>query len=316
MKQASAGRSAIFRSQWRVLAVTSVAVALLVPVAIAWACNPQARVAVDKPTYFPGDTMGVTGSYFQGDRTLTLSVEPGGASVTVRTSSNGFFATQIPAPTSAGSYTLSAIGFEADGTVTNGLPARVSFSVAQRSTAPQPNTTAPGAQRSPATSPGTSQPSAGSFAEPTVPNAGRISPRARSRARAQGDARTGARADRTAAVNTGAGVIAASGDTVFAGSVARADRVAGSPAARPAARKARSGAQRAVPSERSAASDVWSGLSSSNAPALLPSASDGAPSGGGAGSGLALGLGLIGFALLALAGAVAVDRRRRRASAR
>jgi hypothetical protein len=289
-----------------------------VPVAIAWACNPQARVGVDKPTYFPGDTMSVTGSYFVGDRNLTLSVEPGGASVTVRTSSNGFFATQLPAPSTAGSYTLSAIGYEADGTVTNGLPARVSFSVAQRSTAPQQNTTAPGAQRSPATSPGTSQPSAGSFAEPTVPNAGRITPRARSRARAQGDARTGARADRTAAVNAGAGVIGDSGSGVFAGSVARADRVAATSAAKPgaAARKARSGAQKATTSERSALSDVWSGLSSSNAPALLPSASDGAPSAGGTGSGLALGLGLIGFALLALAGAVAVDRRRRRASAR
>lgn len=317
MVQASRGKPAM-RAQWRMMAVSAVGVALLVPAAIAWACNPQASVRTDKPTYNPGATMHVSGSFFQGNRSITLSVEPGGASSTVTTSGNGFFATQIPAPSGAGSYTISAIGFEADGTVTTGLPARVSFQVTQSSPATQPGTTTPGTQESPGITPGSgaSQPGAGKFAEPSVPDAGRITSGARiRRARARGE-RSGAR--QTAAVNAGAGVIDSPAGNVFAGSVARADRVGASAARERVAtgRNTKSAAKVAIPSEGSAASDAWSGLNASNLPGLLPSASDGAPNGGGTSSGFAVGLGLMGVALLALVGGLAVAARTRLADSR
>ena len=97
--------------------------------AVAWACNPQAYLSLNKMTYAAGERIEVTGNFFKSGAELTLGLEPGSTVGTVRTSSNGFFSTTVAAPGNPGAYTLSAIGYEPDGRVTNGLPARASFQV-------------------------------------------------------------------------------------------------------------------------------------------------------------------------------------------
>lgn len=306
-------------SRGQVMGLLAVMAAILVPAAIAWACNPQAYLRLDKASYTPGEQMQVSGAFFKSGAELSLSLEPGGQVATVTTSSNGSFSTRVPAPSSAGSYTLSAVGFEADGSVTNGLPARTSFSVAaqasrpaQPGSTPQPGTSQPGTSR-----PGAAPPRAGRFAEPEVPRTRAFSAptrRSSGRSREPATSRGGSGAG---SVTSGAGVIAApvgsTGQAVFAGSVARADRAAGAVAGRsPAAVPSRRGTS---PSQRTAASesDVWSGFSSSKASGLEPRAGEAAPD-GGAGSGLGLGLGLLGLGLLALvSGLTLAEVRRRRA---
>ncbi|MEJ7787893.1 MAG: hypothetical protein WKF96_24085, partial [Solirubrobacteraceae bacterium] len=60
---------------------------VIVPSAIAWACNPQANISVDRQTVAPGQTIGVSGSYFPGNTSITVSSPTG--SKTVTTSSAG-----------------------------------------------------------------------------------------------------------------------------------------------------------------------------------------------------------------------------------
>lgn len=295
--------------------------AVLVPVAIAFACNPQASLKLDKPSYSSGDRMGVSGAFFKPNVEITLTVD-GGSPVTVQTAGNGFFATSVTAPSSPGSYTLSAIGYESDGSVTPGLPARVSFEVSPApSPAPQageaPTASQPGATQPGTSAPGARQPGAGRFAEPRVPGATpfRSGERSKSPAARQ---RSGAR-QRAAVVNTGAGVIKqSSGAGVFAGSVPRAERAAAvASSGKPGAgRKATGDVKSAAPSERTALGDVWSGLASDSAPSLLPKATDAAPRSGGPGLLFVWGLALMGIALVALtAGLVGAGARRRRSRA-
>lgn len=327
MKRKSGVHRSKDMSRLRATAALAVMAAVLVPVAIAWACNPQANLKVDKPSYGPGERIAVSGAFFKPNAEITVTVEPNGAAVTVTTAGNGFFATSLTAPSTPGSYTVSAIGYESDGSVTPGLPARTSFTVSPAATpAPQggsptgqqPSAGQPGATRPGTTAPGANAPSAGRFAEPKVPGAAPF----RSPGRAQSPT-TGGRAgapDRAAVVNTGAGVIRTPGTgAVFAGSVARAGRVeaVGSPAKAGKGRgRGAASAKAATPSQRSALSDVWSGLGSDNAPSLLPKAADAAPSGGGPGLQLIWGLALIGISLLALAaGLTTAEARRRKARA-
>ena len=131
-----AGRPAGWRLVVGVLAVLSLA---LVPAAVAFACTPQAVLRLDKSGYSGGERMGVSGSYFRANRQLTLNFEPGGAVGTVTTLSDGSFTTSTTAPSDPGSYTLSVIGYEPDGSVTPGLPARASFQVSAPSPQPQPS---------------------------------------------------------------------------------------------------------------------------------------------------------------------------------
>lgn len=303
----------------KTVAALAVMVAALVPVAIAFACNPQANLRLDKAFYAPGERIGISGAFFKGNVDITITVEPNGSGTTVRTTGNGFFATSVTAPSAPGSYTVSAIGYESDGTVTVGLPARASFEVRPTAPAPstQPRPTQPGA-----TAPRPSQPSAGEFAEPRVPNAAPFPSRGRTQAPTRRGRTGGGRGGverRAAVVNTGTGVIrqADGGPAVFAGSVARAGRAAAvaSPAAKGGKARARGGAATspAATSERTALSDVWSGLASEKAPSLLREAGEPTPQGTGTGLGFVWGLALIGLSLAALAAGLAAAGARRRA---
>ena len=317
------GREGLKRGSRRpMLGLLVVLAVALVPAAIAWACNPQAYLRLDQTKVEPGSEMRVSGAFFKGGADLTLSTEPGGVVGTVKTSSNGSFTTTVRAPNSVGSYTLSAVGYEADGTVTNGLPARASFTVGAAAGAPPQSGSAPqsGTSQPEAARPGAAPPSAGRFAEPEVPRTRAFSSPERRSSGGREPARTGGGSgDRAAAVNTGAGVItrstgpgARSTGAVFAGSVARADRAA--TASPGAAKQAREGKGAGSSAASAVGEDAWSGFESGDAPGLLSSGSDAAPE-GGAGSQLGWGLGLLALGLLALvSGLTVAEVRRRRAS--
>lgn len=300
----------------RMLGTLAVLAVALVPAAIAWACNPQAYLQLNPTTVTPGDQMTVSGAFFKGGAQLTLSLEPGGQIATATTSGNGSFSTTVTAPSTVGSYTLSAIGYESDGSVTNGLPARASFSVgaaASQPPRPAPATPQPTGSQPGASQPGATSPSAGRFAEPEVPGTRAFSKDRGSRGgRERATSGGGGLAGAGAVVNTGAGVIDSSQGAVFAGSVARGDRSAvAATAPREARRGARSSNSAASTGRSAGGDDVWSGFESVDAPSLMPRASDATP-GGGAGSQLTWGLGLLAVGLLTLVGGITAAEVRRR----
>lgn len=271
----------------RAVIVLALACVLAVPAAVAFACSPQAYLRLDRSAYVAGGQMQVSGAFFNSRAQLTISSEPSATDGAVTASSNGSFTTQIPVPSTPGSYTISAVGYESDGSVTNGLPARASFDVTPAPTQPTGSaspppagTTQPGAQTQPGSQPqpgatqptsrpGTARPTPGRFAEPSVPAARPFSstptsPRGRSGAGHQPATRGHVRAGRPAdAVNTGSGVIERAGRGFFAGSVARQARVAAvaSPAGRSvavASPAGRSAAAQGAPGTKGAATPTRS----------------------------------------------------------
>ncbi len=298
----------------RGVSIASLAVAaVVVPVAIAFACNPQAHISLDKTSYQPGAAIGVHGSYFPGNTGVAVSGPAGGATAT--TTAGGGFQTTLQAPSTPGNYTITA------SRATGGFAA-ASFTVAAPAApaaAPQQAAAAPQTQ-----------------AESPAPTAARTAPRFRTPdvARSQvtstpdrgGSSNSEGRSNNTGGGSGGgsdSGVTVVSGTPVFAGSapVAAPAAVASAPAtvaATPVARSqrgesraSRSAAAAPAPAEQTALSDLFSNYQPGRTPSLMGDAS-GAPT-GGTGSGLGLGIALLGFGLLALvAGLTAAEARRRR----
>src|SRR4051812_41214175 len=100
-----AGRTGAGRRRHATFATMLVA-ALVVPVAIAYACNPQAHLTLDKTSYQPGSAITVHGSYFANGKPVTIT-GPSGTS-TVTASSAGGFTTTMTAPSTPGSYSITA----------------------------------------------------------------------------------------------------------------------------------------------------------------------------------------------------------------
>ena len=112
----------------------------LVPVAVSWACNPQAQLVTNKLSYAPDETMTISGTYFPRD--VDISVYAAGQSVVVRTNNIGAFQTSaLTAPGAPGTYTVSAT--RADGQYQAGLPKVASFAVSGSAPAPAPTPTPP-----------------------------------------------------------------------------------------------------------------------------------------------------------------------------
>ncbi len=300
----------------------SVAVMLLVPAAIAWACNPQAHMkcgGAQGCQVGPGGSLNLSGTYFQTNTDLTLSLDSGATVATVKTNSGGAFSATIQAPSQPGSYTL--LAKRSDGKTRSGLPARLSFEVTSSSsatpspTAQPPASAAPQAQQGPA------------FNEPSVnrsPAQKRSSSGGREGSGTPGDSP----AARTPASGGSDGTAVTQDDTgrnVFGGSVAPSGGSTtpsfASPSASPTGGSqaepstGTSGRSSGTPSEQAAAGDVWSGFGSGSSASLLPNATDAAPE-GGTDSGFGWGIGLLALGLLALVSGVAVaEVRRRRALA-
>jgi hypothetical protein len=119
-------------------------VAALIPAAIAWACNPQAHLSVSNGAPSPGESLTVSGSYFNSADTINVSgpgvsgTEPGPS-----------FTVTGTAPSSPGTYTVTA-------TVQDGPRAGLSRSASFEVVAPA----APSAPPSNSSSPSFSQPKA------------------------------------------------------------------------------------------------------------------------------------------------------------
>jgi IPT/TIG domain len=252
----------------------------LIPAAIAWACNPQAHISVNKTTYGPGETITVSGSYFNSS-TCGCTVSVGGSSTSA---SGSAWTATLTAPSQPGSYSVVAEPSGADRVYAR----TASFQVV--------DTSASG----PA---GSEQSSSGqTFKEPKVGDAGGGEPKVGG---------TGGGEPKVGGVGGGGGTVqTGSGAPAFAGSVA----------ATPAGGSFFSGgegtasAATAQPSERAAVSDVWSGYAAGKTPSLTSGA---AVPDGDTGSELSLGIVLLAVGLLALvAGLTTAEVMRRRAQVR
>jgi len=312
------------------------------------ACNPQAYLTLDKSQYAPGESVRVSGSFFKNNTAITVSLDRTGQSSTVTTSGNGAFAVTFALPSSAatGGYSVTAIGYEANGDVINGLPARASFAVATAQTA-TPQASDEGASAPAASQPAASQPAAPA-AQPAAPQASRPAARQPSGPASSGfreplvvdepdvqRSRTGQSSTRSSTSGSPASSsdrATSNGRAVFGGSVATVPSAAtGAPlaatttATRSASRSSAgtsadrsrgTSASRGVSpqaAEQAATDDVWGALSPGRSPSVLPVAGDGAAvSSPRAGSQLALGALLLGAGVLALIGGFAAGEVRRR----
>ncbi len=104
------------RCRWFAGALSTVASLLVLPVALAWACAPQAAsLAFDRDSYKAGDPVGVIGAGFSPSTSVALTLQPpSGAAQTVssqtQTNNQGYFEASftLPPDASAGDYVLQA----------------------------------------------------------------------------------------------------------------------------------------------------------------------------------------------------------------
>lgn len=97
------GSSAVGARRRRSFVLVAMA-AVMVPAAIAWACNPQAHISLNNTTYGPGESITVSGSYFNSG-TCGCSVSTSGSSTSA---SGSAWTATLTAPSQPGSYTVTA----------------------------------------------------------------------------------------------------------------------------------------------------------------------------------------------------------------
>lgn len=313
----------------RILALI-VSAGVMVPAAVAFACNPQANISVDRTTVEPGATVTVNGSYFKSDTPITVSSPTG--STTVTSSSGGGFTTTVTAPSSPGTYVISA-------SKPTGGSAPASFRVAAPAAAPAPvSSTPPAAAQQPAAAPAPAQSTASSpsFNEPGVSRSTRGTAQTQtSRSTAQRSTAPRSTSSRSAAPSSAtatgqrffSAAPAAAAPTFSAAPAAAAPTFSAAPApaaAAPArsasARESSRGTARSTSpapatSDLTATGDVWSGFAPGRTASLTAGADGMADA--GAGNALTIGIGLLAFGLLSIVGGFAVaEAQRRRAPVR
>ena len=300
-------------SRSRALLVLAVAAALLVPVAISWACGPNRSVQTDRVTYEPGKTVRVSGANFKEGATVDIKVD-GRTVTTTQVSATGNISASFTAPTAPGTYVVTTDGIDPEtGQALAGTGNSMTFTVAA---APAQAPSRGGPSSSPGTAPqrpSTVAPAPGRTSGGRAPSGSGDTSRSVSGGE-QLRREAARRAPANAGINTTEGVIRAQGTTSFAGSVPRATRaaVAAQADGRRSARAGDRGAGKtAVPSEGSAASDAWSGLGRN--PSLVPGSNDpGLSEETGGGSMLTWALALLGLGALVLAGLGVAEVQRRR----
>jgi hypothetical protein len=279
------GRSAVGPRRRRSLFVLVALAAVMVPAAIAWACNPQAHISVNNTTYGPGETIAISGSYFNSS-TCGCTVSTSGSSGAANGSA---WTATLTAPSQPGSYTVVAQASGADSHITR----TASYQVLDTSTS------------GPAGSEQSS--SAQTFKEPKVGGTG---------GGGTGGGSTGGAEPKVGGIGGGGGSVqTGSGQPAFAGSVAATPGGSSSFfAGSEGTASATTGQPTAQPSERAAVSDVWSGYAAGKTPSLTSGA---AVPDGDTGSELSLGIVLLAVGLLALvAGLTTAEVMRRRAQVR
>jgi hypothetical protein len=314
------------RARLRIVLALTAASALVIPVALSWACGPQAGIYPNKAVYAPGESGTITGQNFEPGASFTISIEGGPtlASGTVPAGQVTFAAVSFTAPTTVGTYTLRVDGLQPNGNALPSSPQTI------RVSAPQPAVSAPsGAADEPAgaaqaapveTAAGAPAATAGA---PTA-TATRPASRPSTAAAPSNRSRRPAAPTRRPAARAPAAAQPAQGQTpaVFAGSVPKTIPAAATPA--PTA-KATTGRQRpatsagrapaARPSETTAQASAWSGLGTGADAGLLPTGSFPGTAGSGANSTRTVSIVMLALGLAALAGGLGAGeaRRRRRA---
>jgi len=278
-----------------------VVAAVVIPVAIAYACNPQAHVSLDKTSYQPGGTVTVYGSYFPGNASITVSGPTG--SVPVTASPGGGFNTSLKAPSAPGPYTITA------SRPTGGF-ASASYSVSS----PQgPATTNPGnsgnGQSSTSGAPSFREPQVSRSRGTATSQSGTATSQSGSGDTAGGKASTSRSGGGSATPST---VTGPSGQQVFAGSAPAAAVAAAPTVARSRSEAARTATAGTSSATQSALGDLYSNYQPGRTPSLM--GASGAPS-GGAGSSLGLGIGLLAFGFMSLVAGLTVAEARRRRTA-
>lgn len=291
---------------------TMLVAAFVVPVAIAWACNPQAQISLDRTSVQPGSTITVHGSYFPSSQSVTVSGPTG--SKAVPTSSGGGFTTTMTAPSAAGNYTITA------SRATGGFAPASFRVVAPVAAAPAPSQQEAPAAAAPAPQQQPQQQAARPSPQFNTPGVARSEAPASAERRTTAPARSSGTTAPRASTGSAGTTTSATGQQVFSGSTAQAAApvqtfsTAPAPAAAPSRSSSaprQSPATSSAPAEQAALSDLFSNYEPGRTPSLT-SATAGEPD-GGAGSNLGLGIGLLAFGLLALvAGLTAAEVRRRR----
>lgn len=117
-----------------------IAMLVTVPVAMAWACMPNAQLSVDRASYAPGTTVVVTGHLFPPNTAVTLTLGSGGAGVGVpQTDAAGSFRTSFTLATSTPFGTNGVYAYANDpatGGPAAGTPKVASFQVIAAATQP------------------------------------------------------------------------------------------------------------------------------------------------------------------------------------
>lgn len=287
--------------------------AALVGASFAWACTPQAEIALDPSAGPVGSSVTVRGYTFAGNQQVEILWDDDPRQV-LRTTTAGpeepgeytwpSFSERVTIPSAAeGVHTIVARVYDPKSNRTYSPPATFTIR-SDRPASPRP---AP-------------QPVGGRAQRPR----GNHTPRRPGGARTPAT-RSAARAERPASVaagSTSAGAMNHRGRQVFAGSVGPpgigAGTAPGAPVTRPGASPQGAAAPPGAgsPSEQSATGDLWSGFGAGRPASLTPSATDPAVPADGPGWQLSVGLGLLGLGLLALFVSLAVAETRRRRALR
>jgi hypothetical protein len=295
------------------LALTA-ASALVIPVALSWACGPQAGIYPNKSTYAPGESGTISGQNFEPGASFAISVQ-GGPTLATGTVPAGqvTFSVSFAAPTTAGTYTLRVDGLQPNGNQLPPSPQTITVS-APKPAVSQPS--APADEPVSAAQPAPAETSAGTPAAP-APTATRRPARRPAAPTADRSRRPAARTPRPAAsAPTAAQPAQGQTPAVFAGSVTKRSTAGATPArkAAPASRRdaTSAAAKPARPSESTAQAAAWSGLGTGADAGLVPTGSFPATATSANNTTKTLSILMLSLGLAALAGGVGVSEVRRR----